>query len=157
MSPPRTALEIAQGKHQEEIVEESFQAVGKAVKGVFDFLTSDNNEEFLKRVDTRHGSNLGELYKACTTKAGTVAATIDEARERAAARPELPSSSSSSSSSSADVAGDDDVVVIVEEERPECGFCHGKQVVSWNPRTKQRAPMACPECTANPSATKERK
>jgi len=142
---------------QEDIAEDAMQSVGKAARGVWDFLTAPDDKEFLRRVDERHGTNLGELH--ARIKAGPGG---DPALERAIDRVNRPHDCihtppcvGARCTVYEAAAAEGEVVIVVEDDVPKvCAFCTGKQVIQLKGTT--RTPIACPTCKKNPSAKPKR-
>lgn len=134
---PRTILP----QSQEDIAEDAMQSVGKAARGVWDFLTSPDDKEFLRRVDARHGTNLGALHDQFLRGPGV------SAPEASASTP--PSPRELKEEGEAVDAGEVVIVIPNDDPDPECAFCKGKQVIALRGGT--RTPMACPTCKKDPS------
>ena len=117
----------------EELVEETFADVGKAARGVWDFLSSPDTGSFCKKFDAEHGTQLGELH--ARIKAGPEAVPDPKQDPNVI-----------------DMKRDDKIVIVVEEDAP-CAFCSGKQVIALKGQT--RTPIPCPTCKKNPGAKKQ--
>ncbi len=119
-----------------DIAEEGMQSVGKAVRGVWDFLTADDDKAFLQKFDADNGTKFGELY--ARVKLGPAKDEL---------RPAIDAVGVEVGKVTA-TASDDEVVIVVEEDKP-CDFCRGKQVIAL--KGASRTPIACPTCRKNPA------
>lgn len=133
---------------QQEIAEESFDVIGKAVRGVASFFMAEDNESFLRDVDAKHGTQLGAMYQKYAPAMG--------ANLRPEIAPGVPDDDLGTGGPSDASGGSDDEVVIVVQDEEVCEFCKGKQVIAMHPRQKTRTPIACPTCKKNPSTSQKK-
>lgn len=136
---------------QENALDEGIRTIGKAGKMFFDWITSENDEAFLDRIDAEHGTNARAALDKIRGKKDRLSALGAELPDGPGARhptsPRSPIPDPPGLPSGEVLETENEVVILEEDEpEPECPFCHGKPVVKLERKTGKRTKMACPTC-----------
>lgn len=133
----------------QQIRDEEEGRIGKVLRLCGDWLTTENNDELLEKVDRTLGTNLRERN---TTRGPESLPHVDEEnRVSRRAEPSKDAPEDSPKEARAERAGP---IVIVKARRAVCGTCRGHGALEFNEETRRTRPIACPDCGTKPKANR---
>lgn len=126
---------------------------GKLFKVFGDWLTTDDNDELLGKVDRTLGTSLQkgarEAAGEIAQRARDVAAGVRE-EDRVSRRGAAPTSPTSDQGQSAIDIEDRPGPIVIVKRRPTCATCRGEGAIEFDEATKRTRPIPCPSCGVRP-------